>query len=73
MWHNDRSVVRTFSTHHAQNCWVMISGVAGWKKVRPNAADGVTNVFIILSTALANGRNVDVFINGDQVERATLR
>jgi peroxiredoxin family protein len=51
----------------------MISGVAGWKKVRPNAADGVTNVFIILSTALANGRNVDVFINGDQVERATLR
>jgi hypothetical protein len=73
MWHNNRMVNRTYTSHHAQNCWAVISGIAGWKKVRPNAPDGVTNVFMVLSGARANGRPVDVYIVGDQIERATLK
>lgn len=73
MWHNDRTVDRTYTTHHAQNCWAIISGIAGWTKVRPNAADGVTNVFAILCAARANGRRVDVYVVSDQIERAILK
>lgn len=74
MWHNNVSVVRTHCKNGAQQAWAIIGGIAGWKRVRPNAADGITNIFMILSAARANGRNVDVYIDGsDQITQATLR
>jgi hypothetical protein len=67
-------VLRTYTTHHSQNAWAVISGVTGgWKKVRTGAPDGVTNTFMVLSTAKANGRRVDAYIVGNQIERATLK
>lgn len=75
MWQNNKSVTRTHSKNGSQMAWAIIDGVAGnkWLRVRPNAADGVTNVFILLSIAKANGRRVDVLVNGDFIEQATLR
>ena len=73
MWHNNRTVSRTYTSHHSQNCWAIISGIAGWKKIKTGAADGVTNVFLALSDARASGRSVDVYIVADQIERVVLK
>jgi hypothetical protein len=53
--------------------WAIIGGTGGWKRIKPNKPDGVTNVFMILSAALANGRRVDVYIKDNMIEQATLR
>jgi hypothetical protein len=73
MWHSNVTVSRTYATHHGQNCWAIVSGVSGWKKVKTGAADGVGNVFTALCAARANGRPVDVYIVDNKVERVTLR
>ena len=73
MWINNRTVTRTYTTHNGQNCWAIISGVSGWKKVKTGAADGVTNVFVALCDARANGRRVDIYLASNVIERVTLR
>lgn len=74
MWHNNKSIIRTHSKNGGQQCWAIVDGISGWKRVKPNTADGVANVFLILSAALANGRKADVFIDGsNQISQATLR
>ena len=73
MWHWNKTVIRTHSKHGSQMAWAIIGGLGGWKRIRPLAADGVTNVFMILTTALANNRRVDVYIRGNMIEQATLR
>lgn len=74
MWHNDRGVVRTHCKNGTQQAWAIIGGLSGWKRIAPSAADGVSNIFLILSMAQANNRNVDVYIDAsDQITQATLR
>lgn len=73
MWHNNVSVNRVYTSHHSQNCYAIVSGVSGWKKVKTGASDGVSNVHIALSAAKASNRNVDVFIVSNEIERVTLR
>ncbi len=62
-WENNASVVRTYATVHAKNAWVFLGGI-GWRKVHPDAPDGVTNTFMTACDALANARHVDVNIDG---------
>lgn len=71
MWQNNKIVQQTFGSHHAQNCWALLAGL-GWKKVKPNAADGVTNLFIVMNAAKANNRPVNVFLDADQITIAYL-
>ena len=73
MWNNNRTVTRTYTTHNGQNCWAIISGTSGWKKVKTGAADGVTNVFVALCDARANSRPVDIYLVSNVIERVTLR
>lgn len=73
MWHNNISVIRTHSKNGSQLAWAIVSGVSGWKQIEPGSADGVTNVFSILNTALANNRKVDVYIQSNYIKQATLR
>ena len=73
MWYNNKTVERTYTTNDSQNAWAIISGISGWKKIKSGATDGVTNTFMLLSTAKANGRQVDVYIVNNQIERATLK
>jgi hypothetical protein len=53
--------------------WAVIGGLGGWHRILPASPDGVTNVFTILSIALANSRRVDVYIKAGNIEQATLR
>ncbi len=73
MWHNNLTVSRTNASNDAQNCWAILNGIAGWKRVAVNDADGVTNLFVMLCAARANGNQVDVYIVADQIERAVLK
>jgi hypothetical protein len=76
MYYNGAKVTRVYTTHDGQNCWAIFSGggaPGGWKRIRPNAADGVTNVHLALTAALASSRTVDVYIKDDQVERVVVR
>jgi hypothetical protein len=74
MWHNNKQVTRTHAKNSTQQAWAIISGVGnGWIRIRPNAADGVSNVYLILSTALANNRRVDVLVTNNEITEATLR
>ncbi len=73
MWQNGLTVSRTYSSNDSQNSWAILSDSAAWRKVAVNDADGVTNVFLMLCAARANGNQVDVFINANQIERVVLR
>lgn len=70
-WSNNRTVVRTHAKNGSQQTWAILDGT-GWVRVKPNAPDGVTNNFVILCEALANGRKVDVLLQGGQIAQATL-
>ncbi|MCU1515976.1 MAG: hypothetical protein JWQ75_697 [Pseudarthrobacter sp.] len=52
-----------FTTHHAQNAYAHLAVDNAWHKVLPNAADGVTNVHLLLATARANGKQVYVVLD----------
>jgi hypothetical protein len=74
MWQNDKQVIRTHAKNGTQQAWAIVSGVgSGWLRIRPNAADGVSNIYMILSAALANNRKVDVFVTNNEISEATLR
>ena len=73
MWHNDLSVIRTHCKNPTQQAWAIIQNFSGWLRIKPNSPDGVTNVFLILTAALANNRKVDVLIVNNEIIEATLR
>lgn len=73
MWYWNRIVVRTHARCNTRVAMAIIHGLGGWRRIRPASPDGVTNVLMILSAALANSRRVDVFIRGGAIEQATLR
>ena len=73
MWHNNRTVVATHAKDGTKLAWAIISGVSGWKRLRPASTDGVTNMLVMLSIARAHGRNVDVYIDGNEIRAVTLK
>lgn len=73
MWYNGQTVVRTHAKDGTRMAWAIISGMSGWKRIRPTSADGVTNILLILSMALANNRKVDVLIDNNEITQATLQ
>lgn len=71
-WFTDRAVIRTHAKHHSQMAWAIV-GESPWLKVRAGAADGVSNVFMVLCEALANNHKVDIFIRNSRIDQVTLR
>jgi hypothetical protein len=68
-WHTNKAVAQTYATHNAKNAWVNLAGL-GWRRVHPDAPDGVSNVFAQLVWARAHNRNVSVFADGTFVYHA---
>ncbi len=73
MWNQDKDVLGTYTSHDSQNAWALISGIGSWKKIKPGNSDGVTNTFVALCAAKANGRKVDVYVADDEIERVILK
>jgi hypothetical protein len=70
-WHSNKAVAQTYATHQAKNAWVNLTGL-GWRRIHPDAPDGVTNVFAQCVWARAQGRNITVFADGTNVYQAYL-
>ncbi len=73
MWQNNRKVTRTYASAHSKNAYGMITGIAGWLKISGLSTDGVTNVFAALNSALANNREVDVYVVSNEIERIVVK
>jgi immune inhibitor A len=61
MW---MTINQVFTTSNPQNCWAHLSVDNAWHQVLPGSADGVTNVFLVLCAAKANGKPVYVVRDG---------
>ena len=61
MWTNINQV---YTSYHSQNCWAHLAADNTWHKVLTGATDGVTNVYVLLCAAKANGRQVYVVLDG---------
>jgi hypothetical protein len=71
IWKNNVSATRVYTSHDSQNAWALIDGV-GWRRLETTSKDGVTNMFILFCEAVANGKKVDVYVDGSKVYRAVL-
>ena len=65
-WVYNRKVLSTFTFHGAQWAWASLEGV-GWRRINSASPDGVTNMFITLCQAMANGRLVHADVDGQLV------
>jgi hypothetical protein len=72
MWHNNKTVQYVYVIHVSQAAWAIFAGIPGWKRIKPGAPDGVTNVTALLCAAKANNRNVNVYIVGNEIQRAVM-
>ncbi len=61
-WHNNKKLKHVYAIHSTQAAWAYIDTI-GWRRLRPGAADAVSNLFAACCEAMANGSNVHVFID----------
>lgn len=71
IWRYNVSLLRTYASYHRQNAYVYVSG-HGWRRIQPGSADGVTNMLVLCTEALANSRKVHLLEDGTRVYRAYL-
>jgi hypothetical protein len=65
-WQYNKKVLATFTYNGAQWAWANIDTV-GWRRIKDGAADGVTNLHVLLNAACANGRPVHVDIDASNL------
>jgi hypothetical protein len=63
MW---TKINQVYTSHHSQNGHAHLVGTNAWHKILPNAPDGVTNVFVLLTTAKGNDRQVYVVFDANK-------
>jgi hypothetical protein len=63
MW---TTINQVFTTRDGQNAWAHLAVDNAWHKILTGAADGVTNVFVVLATAKANNRQVYVVLDANK-------
>ena len=72
MWNSNQLVRLVYASHGTQQVWAMFSGITGWKRIKTGSTDAVANIAELLSTAKAHGRKVNVFLQGNEIERAIM-
>lgn len=72
VWQHNKQVIRVHVKDGSRQAWAILEG-SGWLRIRPTSTDGVTNLVVLISEALANGRRVDAYIYNGQIAQATLR
>ena len=66
MWHDKVDVESTFADRSTQWAWAKLSGL-GWRRIKDGAPDGCTNLLVLVNAAKANGREVKVEIDEDNL------
>jgi hypothetical protein len=64
--HYNLTVTQVYATPHSRNAWAHFAG-HGWRKIHPNAPNGVTDTLGLLATSRATGRKVHARFDGDHV------
>ncbi|MCG8312877.1 MAG: hypothetical protein MI976_06630 [Pseudomonadales bacterium] len=70
MWYYGVTVRYVSSYVNSTYSHAIINGIpahTGWLRIAPTSPDGVTNVLGILAAANANGRQVNIRIESDQI------
>ena len=62
-WHYNRTVDQVYASHHGRNAWVNLSGL-GWRKLNPDAPEGVQSMAMIATEARVKGHQVHAFADG---------
>jgi C1A family cysteine protease len=70
-WHSNVTVTQVYTSRDSQNAWAYFQGF-GWRKIQTGAADGVTNMLILLAQAVAKNKPVTIYADGDFVYQAYL-
>jgi C1A family cysteine protease len=70
-WHSNVVVTQVFTSRDSQNGWAYFQGL-GWRKIQTGAADGVTNMLTLFAQAVAKGKRVTIYADGDFVYQAYL-
>ncbi|MFJ2620816.1 hypothetical protein [Glutamicibacter sp. NPDC087344] len=60
MW---TTINQIFTSNHSQNAWAHLASDNAWHKVLTGAADGVSNVHVVLSVAKATGKQVYIVLD----------
>ena len=63
MW---TTINQIYTSHNSQNAWAHLAGTNTWHRIAPNAADGVTNVHLVLTAAKANGKQAYVVFDASK-------
>jgi C1A family cysteine protease len=64
-------VGQVFASRDAQNAWAHFPAL-GWRRITPGAADGVTNMLVVLTEAVAKNLTVTVLVDGTNVHQVYL-
>jgi hypothetical protein len=64
--HHNLTVSLAYATPHSKSAWVSFAGL-GWRRIHPNAPDGVTNTFQLLAVSRATGSKVHAELDGEYV------
>lgn len=57
---------QVYATRDAQNAWAHLAGTNQWNKILPGAADGVTNVLLLLTAAKASNKQAHVVLDANK-------
>lgn len=63
MW---TTINQVYTSRDSQNAWAHLASDNAWHKILPGAADGVTNVFLILTTAKGNNKQVYIVLDASK-------
>lgn len=55
---------QVYCSRDGQNAWAHLAATNAWHRILPGAADGVTNVHVVLVTAKGNNRQAYVVRDG---------
>jgi len=70
-WQSNVTVTQVYASRDSQNAWAYFQGL-GWRKIQTGAPDGVTNMLTLFAQAVAKGKKVTIYADGDFVYQAYL-
>jgi C1A family cysteine protease len=70
-WLSAVTVSQVYASRDSQNAWAYIVGY-GWRRIQTGAPNGVTNMLVLLSMAVAEQKKVTVHADGDYLYQAYL-
>ena len=59
-WVYGKKVRYVSGDRNTKLAYTIIDGFTGWRRIKPSSADGVTNMLVILKTAVAYNRVVNI-------------